>query len=40
MLSYAGSLCVGVNADPDRVVELDKLKTGVEDAFACLRTNL
>lgn len=39
VLSYAGSLCVGVNADPDRVPDLPKLCAGLEEAMALLRAS-
>jgi hypothetical protein len=33
VLSYAGSLCFGINADADRVPALEKLQRGIEESF-------
>jgi diacylglycerol O-acyltransferase len=39
VLSYAGILHVGLNADADRVHDLDELRAGVEESFARLRSS-
>lgn len=39
VLSYAGVLHVGLNADADRVHDLEKLRAGVEESFARLRSS-
>ena len=40
VLSYAGVLYVGLNADADRVPDLEKLRAGVEESFARLRASV
>lgn len=37
VLSYAGTLCVGFNADAEHVPDLEKLRAGVEESFDQLR---
>jgi hypothetical protein len=34
VFSYAGTLYVGINADADLVPDLEKLRSGIETAFA------
>jgi diacylglycerol O-acyltransferase len=40
VLSYAGGLYVGLNADADCAPDLDVLKAGLEESFACLSATL
>jgi hypothetical protein len=37
VLSYAGTIHVGLNGDADRVPDLGKLRSGLEESFARLR---
>jgi WS/DGAT/MGAT family acyltransferase len=39
VFSYAGGLHVGLHADAGRVHDLEKLRTGIEEAFAALRAH-
>jgi WS/DGAT/MGAT family acyltransferase len=36
VLSYGGSLCLGINADADRIPEPEKLRRGMEESFEAL----
>ena len=37
ILSYAGDICICLNADPDAVPDLEVLRSGIEDAIADLK---
>jgi WS/DGAT/MGAT family acyltransferase len=36
VLSYGGGLCLGINADADRIPEPEKLRRGIEESFEAL----